>query len=109
MDDLIQKEIEEFRKKFVLSMNKTFFGNPEELKKQGWEVGKDHFIIRQDTTPEEIEQFLTSSLQKIRDEAKREAIGKVRDFVHEDVKKYHPEALGDLYINGKMVEKAKEL
>lgn len=42
------------------------------------------------------------------DQTKRETVEKICDLIHEDVKKYHADALTDTFLNGKMWE-AKEL
>lgn len=54
--------VKEFRKRFVLDPAEVFFGNREELKKQGWEVGASKLIIKQDATPEELEHFISDLL-----------------------------------------------
>lgn len=57
-----------FRKRFVIDPVRVFFGDPDELKKQGWEVGKSKLIIKQDITPEDIESFLAQEIERVREE-----------------------------------------
>lgn len=55
---------EEFNKRFVLDPAEVFFGNREELKKQGWIVGASKLIIKQDTTPEQLKYFIHTLLEE---------------------------------------------
>lgn len=65
-----QKAVEEFRQRFVLDPARVFFGDPEKLKKQGWEVGESRLIIKQDAEPEDMEQFLIDTIQRVERETR---------------------------------------
>jgi hypothetical protein len=72
MNNTIKKRLELFREKFTLDPLRVFFGDPEELKKQGWEVGESKLIIKQDSTPEDLEQFIRESMEQVRTETLEE-------------------------------------
>ena len=50
--------VKRFREKYVIDPAEVFFGDKAKLAEQGWEVGPSKLIIRQDATPEQIEQFI---------------------------------------------------
>lgn len=69
----IQEEmIARFRERFVLDPARVFFGDLEELKRQGWEVGKSQLIIKQDVKPKEFEAFLLEWSEKFLQEPRQE-------------------------------------
>ena len=70
-----EEVIKEFRKQFTLDPARVFFGDPEELRKQGWEVGKSRLIINQSATPEEIETFILTAIKEA------EERGRERDII----------------------------
>lgn len=74
MTPLEQQAIEEFEKEFVLDSARVFFGDPEELRKQGWEVGKSRLILKQDLEPEILKAFLLKWIRKAREEERKSII-----------------------------------
>lgn len=68
--DIKQEILKELREKFVLDPAEVFFGNRDELRKQGWEVGKSKLIIKQSATPEQLEAFLSDVIDRVRKEQK---------------------------------------
>ena len=81
---VIEEAVKRFDERFVLDPVNVFFGDREELKKKGWEVGKSKLIVKQDTTPEELRSFLSSELQT----AITSATGGERERIKEWAKKY---------------------
>lgn len=77
-------------------------------------IGKGGFITMTPPyclTETEMEQFISDMADEYEakiDQTKRETVEKICDLIHEDVKKYHADALTDTFLNGKMWE-AKEL
>ncbi len=68
-----EEVIKEFRKQFTLDPARVFFGDPEELRKQGWEVGKSRLIINQSATPEEIEAFILTAIKEAEERGRKDA------------------------------------
>jgi len=85
--------IKEFREKFVFNMNEALFGNEEELRKQGWEVGENSWRIKNDVSVKEVENWVIQKLQEQRERLKAEFLRQDVIFIDKEIDKEITKAL----------------